>query len=80
MLTATVGRRGQMTLPAKVRRQLGISEGQQIAFIRRGDEIIVQPLSQTLLDLRGSVPRTGQQDFDTIRTEVRRARGERHSA
>jgi len=70
MITSTVGRRGQVTVPRAIRQWLQLQEGDRIAFIRRGDEIILQPLARTLLDLRGSVPVSEPQDFAAIRTQV----------
>jgi AbrB family looped-hinge helix DNA binding protein len=76
--TARVRRRGQITLPQTIRKRLDLQEGDQIAFLERGDEIVLLPLTKTLLDLRGSVPVSGVQDFDevrrqTIETHVRKA-------
>jgi AbrB family looped-hinge helix DNA binding protein len=70
MNVTKVGRRGQITLPRAIRQWLRLQEGDQIAFVRQGDEIILQPLTQTLLDLRGSVPVSEPQDFEAIRREV----------
>jgi len=70
MITSTVGRRGQVTVPRAIRQWLQLQEGDRIAFIRRGDEIILQPLDRTLLDLRGSVPVSEPQDFAAIRRQV----------
>lgn len=70
MVISKVGRRGQITLPRSVRHWLSIEEGDRIAFIRRGDEIVLQPVTRTLLDLRGSVPVTAPQDFNAIRQQV----------
>ena len=70
MITTKVGRRGQITLPKLVRRQTGLKEGDHIALILQGDQIVIRPLTQTLLDLRGSVPVQGEQDFETIRKKV----------
>ena len=36
----------------------------------RGDKVILQPLTHTLLDLKGSVSVSGPQDFDSIRKKV----------
>ncbi len=74
MPIAKVGRRGQMTLPRDVRKALDVQEGDHIVFVRRCHEFSVQPLNQTLLDLRGSVPVSGPQDFDGIREQVRKTR------
>jgi AbrB family looped-hinge helix DNA binding protein len=70
MIVGTVGRRGQMTVPREIRRSLNLQEGDRIAFIRRGDEVVLQPLTETLLDLRGSVPVEQPQDFAAIRDQV----------
>ncbi len=71
MIVSRVGRRGQITLPRAIRDWLHVEEGDRVAFVRRGDEIVMQPLTRTLLDLRGSVPVPGPQDFDAIRRQVR---------
>ena len=69
-IIGTVGRRGQMTVPREIRRSLNLEQGDRIAFIRRGGEVILQPLTETLLDLRGSVAVEGPQDFARIRERV----------
>ncbi len=68
--TSRIGRRGQMTLPSTVRNWLNLKEGDRVAFVRRGDAVIVQPMVRTLLDMRGSVPVSDRQDFEAIREEV----------
>ncbi len=70
MITTTIGRRGQMTVPRAIRRLLNLKEGDRVAFIQRGEEVVIQPMTKTLLDLRGSIPTSEPQDFDAIRTQV----------
>ena len=70
MLVTKVGRKGQITVPKEIRQCLRIAEGDRVAFVRRGEEVVLQPLTRTLLDLRGSVPVSGPQDFDAIRRQV----------
>lgn len=77
MITIKVGSRGQITLPRAVRRQVGLEEGDRIAVIPQDDQIILQPLTKTLLDLRGSVKVSGEQDFTAIRHQVVRHQVER---
>ena len=72
-----VGRRGQITLPRSIRRHLGLEEGDQVAFVYSGGEIVLRPLTATLLDLRGTVPVEGPQDFTAIRRQVVQAHAER---
>ncbi len=75
MIAIKVGRRGQITVPKAIRRWLHLQEGDRLTFLRRGDEVILQPLTRTLLDLRGSVQVSEPQDFTAIRRQVI----ERHS-
>ncbi len=70
MIIRKVGRRGQITLPQAIRHRLNLQEGDRVAFVNRGEEVVLQPLTRTLLDLRGSVPVSGPQDFDAIRQQV----------
>ena len=74
------GRRGQITLPREVRRRIKVDEGDQIAFIIEGERVIIKPITQSLLDLRGSVNVSGEQDFDAIRKEVTAKRAQRDSS
>jgi AbrB family looped-hinge helix DNA binding protein len=69
-IISTVGRRGQITLPRAIRQWLNLQKGDRIVLARRGDDVILQPMQRTLMDLRGSVPVTGEQDFDVIRKQV----------
>lgn len=70
MIMIKMGRRGQITLPGVIRRKIGLQEGDQIAVVSQGDQVILRPLTRTLLDLRGSVPVETPQDFTAIRRKV----------
>lgn len=77
MLSTKVGRRGQITLPKEVRRKIHVEEGDRVAFIVEGDQVVIKPITQTMLDLRGSVSVAGKQDFDAIRKQVFTERAKR---
>ncbi len=70
MITIKVGRRGQITLPSNIRRRIGLQEGDHIAVVSQGDQVILRPITRTLLDLRGSVPVSAPQDFTAVRRQV----------
>jgi AbrB family looped-hinge helix DNA binding protein len=74
MLATRVGRRGQIVLPKEVRMKIRVAEGDQIAFIIDGEQVIIKPITQTLLDMRGRVRVSGKQDFDSIRNQVKTKR------
>lgn len=70
MVTVKIGRRGQITIPREIRRKLGLNQGDTITLIPEGEQVILRPVTETLLDLRGSVPVSEPQDFDLIRRQV----------
>ena len=74
MKTAKVGRGGQITLPRDVRERLQLEQGHSVAFVEKGGEITLQPLSRSLRDLRGSVSVDEPQDFDAVREAVKMGR------
>lgn len=46
MDTAYVTSKGQLVVPAKLRRRYGIKPGTKVYFIERGDEILFQPVTK----------------------------------
>ncbi len=56
---------------------MGIQEGDHVAFVERGGEVVLRPVRQSLRDLRGSVPVDKPQDFDAVRASVRDGRSHR---
>jgi len=76
MITAKVGRRGQLTLPKEIREALDIEDGQRVAFVKRGGSISLLPLNESLSDHYGSIEVEGPQDFDALRAEARRRTAE----
>ena len=50
--------KGQITLPKKIRKALGIREGDALVLIRRGEEVVLRK-RKTLFELAGSLPNLG---------------------
>ena len=65
-----VSSKGQITLPGQIRRKLHIRAGDQVAVYLEGEQVILRPVTQNLLDLRGVVKVDGEQDFEAVRLEV----------
>jgi AbrB family looped-hinge helix DNA binding protein len=55
MATSTITQKGQVTIPKEIRDGFGLTEGDRVFFVRRGDEIVLKVLRGNILDLRGSV-------------------------
>lgn len=78
MLNVRVSPKGQVTLPREIRRKLKIKSGDQMAVILDGDQIVFKPFTKTLLEIRGSVKVSGEQDFEKIREDVLAKRAKRN--
>jgi AbrB family looped-hinge helix DNA binding protein len=46
MESAYVTSKGQLVIPARLRRRFGIKPGTRVCFIERGNEIIFQPVTK----------------------------------
>ncbi len=54
--TSTVTSKGQLVIPARLRRRFGIKKGTLIAFVEDDGRIIVQPVTREFIrSLRGSL-------------------------
>jgi len=79
MPSSTLTSKGQVTIPKAVREELGLREGDRVAFRVLGDgSVVVEPETIDLLDLRGILrPRrkgVSLSDMDdAIRTEASRS-------
>ena len=57
-MTSTVTSKGQVTIPVEARRRLRILPGTKLEFVIREDgRLEVIPLSGSIKDLKGSVPK-----------------------
>lgn len=71
MLTAKVTRKGQVTIPKKIREILKINPDDEVVFVRRGDEVVIKSV-KNLMSLHGIVEGKAPLDFDEIRRQVKK--------
>ena len=57
---ATVSNKGQVTLPKRIREQLGLSEGARLDLEVVDGSLRGRPVSRTALDILGALSRPGQ--------------------
>jgi AbrB family looped-hinge helix DNA binding protein len=61
MPTAAVTSKGQITIPAEVRKKLGLKPGDRVRFIEgENGEYILKPKTGSIMDLKGIVKWTGK--------------------
>ena len=74
-LITTMTQRGQVTIPAEVRRKFGLKPGDKVMFTVEDDHVSVSPIEFTLEDAFGSVePIHRPEDIDEL---IHRAKEER---
>ena len=72
--TSTVTQKGQIVIPSKLRRKLGIRKGTQIAFIEEDERLLLQPLTaEYVKSLRGAL-KGGRSPLKTLFEERKRDR------
>jgi AbrB family looped-hinge helix DNA binding protein len=60
MDTSTVSRKGQIVIPARLRRKLGLAEGTRVLITESGGGLHVQPLDRGAIErFAGLLPQTG---------------------
>ena len=79
MTISVVGRRGTVTIPAGIRKRLGLAEGDHVAFTLDEDVLVIRTIRKSFLDYYGSLKVQGPQDFDAVRKEAFESRAGRNA-
>ncbi len=76
-ILSAVTQRGQVTVPAEVRRLLGLRTGDKVAFQIEDGEVRLAPAKFTLESAYGSVtPLHRPEDFEAIKEQALEAKAE----
>ena len=66
-----VTQKGQVTLPAQIRRLLGIESGDRVVFSVRDGQVIVSAVAETLRSAFGALePLSRPEDFQALRDQA----------
>ena len=72
MLAAYVTSKGQLVVPAKLRRRYGIRRGTRVVFVDRGAEILFQPVTREFVrSVCGMLQSSGSVAADLLRERAR---------
>jgi antitoxin PrlF len=63
-IEATITRQGQVTIPAEVRRKLGLTKREKVTFLIEDDRVEIVPTRFTLESVFGSVDPLPHQSVD----------------
>jgi AbrB family looped-hinge helix DNA binding protein len=57
--TSIVTVKGQIVIPSRMRKRLGLKKGTKVSLVDRGDEIVVRPLTKDYFDKMAGILKTG---------------------
>ena len=69
MDTAYVTSKGQLVIPARLRKRYGITAGTKIRFIERGGEIVIQPVTKAFIRSVCGMLKSGTRATDELLKE-----------
>ena len=72
MYTSVVTRKGQVTIPAGIRRRLKIEEGNVVSFSDEGDHVVLRPLETSVEAAFGMVQGKGTASLAKMDHAIRR--------
>lgn len=74
MQTSVVTTKGQIVVPAKIRRKFGIKKGTKIAFIEQNGKLIIQPLDKSYFESLAGVLGTDGKMLKSLMEDKKRER------
>lgn len=84
MSTSNVTQKGQVTIPADMRKVLGLETGSKVRFSRRGRKVVLERVEEPSVDSLFGIYRPaknrGIQDIDAAVEKVRQSRASRQKS
>jgi AbrB family looped-hinge helix DNA binding protein len=74
METSVVTIKGQIVVPARIRRKFGIKKGTKIAFIEQKDKLIIQPLDKSYFGAMAGILGTKGKLLRSLKEDKKRER------
>ncbi len=75
MDTTTVTRKGQITIPARIRLRLGLKQGDKVAFIDEGDKVVLKPVASNVELAFGLIKAKKSVSLDEMEQAIRNRAG-----
>ena len=72
METSTITRKGQVTIPARLRRRLNLEQGTLVAFSEEGDHLILRPVESDVEASFGLIQASRSVSLEEMEAAIRR--------
>ncbi len=74
MDTSVITIKGQIVVPAKIRRKFGMKKGTKVAFIEQNGKLIIQPLDKTYFESLAGILGTGGKMLKSLMEDKKKER------
>jgi len=74
MVTSVVTVKGQIVVPANIRRKFGIKKGTKIAFIEQEGKLIIQPLNKSYFESLAGILGTEGKMMKSLQADKKKER------
>lgn len=75
MDTSTLTQKGQVTIPANIRRKLGLRTGDRVSFVQEGDHVLVKPAQSDIRAAFGLVKARRSASLKEYEAAIRKRAG-----
>ena len=75
MDTSTLTQKGQVTIPAGIRRKLSLRTGDRVRFVQQGDNVIVKPVQSDIQSAFGLVKARRSATLEDYEAAIRKRGG-----
>lgn len=75
METSTLTQKGQVTIPASLRKRLGIQPGDRVAFIEDDGKIVLKPVESDIESIFGLVKARKSVSLEVMEETIRKRAG-----
>ena len=75
MTTTTVTTKGQIVIPSRMRRKLNIKNGTRLCIVEKGDQLILQPLTEDYFKRMAGIASAKGKGFSALLEERAKEKG-----
>lgn len=75
MDTSTITQKGQVTIPAAIRKKLGLRRGDRVSFVQDGNRVVVKPVHRDIKAAFGLVKARRSASLGDYETAIRKRAG-----
>ena len=72
MRASALTKKGQVTIPAPIRKRLGLREGDRVAFVEEGEKVQIRPVRTNVTAIFGMIKSKRSVSLEKMETAIRK--------